>query len=227
MSIPSIGATLVTSRSFEEYVAMFALDSDDLSGTVLDCPAGASSFTATAHEAGTRATACDSAYGDRQSLLDSVRPEVERGNRYIAEHHEGFSDRFFATPDEHLGHRLTAADVFVRDFVDRPGSYVHAALPELPFGDRSFDLVLSSHLLFSYADRLDLDTHLAYLTELVRVARDQVRVFPLVPTGSTARYPHLGELRDRLAARGVDTTVTAVDYEFQRGADEMLVCRRP
>lgn len=61
----------------------------------------------------------------------------------------------------------------------------------------------------------------------LRVARDQVRVFPLVPTGSTARYPHLGELRDRLAARAVDTTVTAVDYEFQRGADEMLVCRRP
>ena len=32
-----------------------------------------------------------------------------------------------------------------------------AALPDLPFPDDAFDLVLSSHLLFTYADRLDAD----------------------------------------------------------------------
>ncbi|MFC4603216.1 methyltransferase domain-containing protein [Rhodococcus kronopolitis] len=225
-SAAGIGAMLVTSRSFEEYVAMFALGTADLSGTVLDCPAGASSFTAGAHRVGTRATACDIAYGNPRAVLDSLRPEVERGNRYIAAHPDGYSDRFFGGPAEHLAHRLAAAELFTHDFLARPESYVHAALPELPFDDRSFDLVLSSHLLFSYADRLDVETHLVYLTELLRVARDQIRIFPLVPTGSSARYPQLGELRELLGARGVDTTVTEVDYEFQRGGTEMLVCRR-
>ena len=42
----------------------------------------------------------------------------------------------------------------------------------------------SSHLLFSYADRLDRAFHVASLRELARVGRE-VRVFPLVPMGMT------------------------------------------
>jgi len=76
---------------------------------------------------------------------------------------------------------------------------VAAALPTLPFPDRSFDLVLSSHLLFSYTDRLDVAFHLAALLELARVSRGQVRVFPLVDYNGHPQPTLLDQLPPRPA----------------------------
>jgi len=99
-------------------------------------------------------------------------------------------------------------------------NYVTASLPTLPFTDGRFDLVLSSHLLFCYADRPDREFHLASLRELARVGRD-VRVFPLVPMGM-AESPELAPVRAALASAGLRTIVHPVDYEFQRGGNTML-----
>jgi hypothetical protein len=85
--------------------------------------------------------------------------------------------------------------------------------------------VLSSHLLFSYADRLDLAFHREAIAELMRVARGQLRIFPLV--GSPVPHPLLGELLDQLAADGISGQVVAVDYEFHAGGNQMLVCSKP
>ena len=73
-----------------------------------------------------------------------------------------------------------SAVAFSRDLIAHPARYVDASLPGLPFPDGRFDLVLSSHFLFTYADRLDLEFHRAALLELHRVARRKVRVFPLL-----------------------------------------------
>lgn len=101
-----------------------------------------------------------------------------------------------------------------------PARYVPAALPALPFPDQSFDLVLSSHFLFTYADRLDLEFHRAALSELHRVARGEVRVFPLLEQGGR---PVLDLLSRLLATPGIPYRVQRVGYEFQRGGNEMLV----
>ena len=53
----------------------------------------------------------------------------------------------------------------------------------------------------------------------------EARVFPLLDTELTV-YPRLDELRAGLAAEGVESEVRPVPYEFQRGADRMLVCAR-
>ncbi|MFC9089476.1 hypothetical protein [Nocardiopsis dassonvillei] len=66
---------------------------------------------------------------------------------------------------------------------------------------RSFDLVLSSHLLFSYGALIDEDFHRCALPELVRVARWQVRLFPVVPHTSGERYGALDRLREWLEGR--------------------------
>ena len=99
-----------------------------------------------------------------------------------------------------------------------------AALPGLPFDDGAFRLVLSAYLLFAYPDHLDEEGHERALRELLRVAREEVRVFPLIDT-AYVRHPALDDLRRRLAADGVDSEVRRVDYEFQRGGDEVLVLR--
>ncbi|MDQ6667036.1 MAG: class I SAM-dependent methyltransferase [Thermoproteota archaeon] len=52
--------------------------------------------------------------------------------------------------------------------------YVKAALHRLPFDDKSFDLVLSGHFLFTYADKFDFDFHLSSMLELFRVSSKEV-----------------------------------------------------
>ena len=44
----NVGNFLISARSFEEYLAMFALTELDLRGDILDCPGGGASFTARA-----------------------------------------------------------------------------------------------------------------------------------------------------------------------------------
>ena len=121
--------------------------------------------------------------------------------------------------------RLRAMNEFLRDFDagKQQGRYLPWLLPKLDFPDGCFDLALCSHLLFSYADRLDHGFHLASIVELVRVARE-VRIHPLVPFGfdSNPELPGLIAELDRLDVRA---TVLPVDYEFQRGGHSMLACR--
>lgn len=50
-------------RTFEEYLDMFSVSEKELQGKkILDCPAGACSFTAMGSELGLDVTACDIAY---------------------------------------------------------------------------------------------------------------------------------------------------------------------
>lgn len=171
-------------------------------------------------------TACDAAYFefDATEIAGACVAHTDRGNRYVRAHADEYSWTFFADPDDHQRHRRQAVDRFVADSRENPQRYVGARLPSLPFADRSFDLVLSSHLLFCYADDLDYDFHLRAINELVRVSRIEVRIFPLVPMGSAQLYPRLDELRADLLKVGITCGVVEVDYEFQKGANQMLVC---
>ncbi|MEV6220771.1 hypothetical protein AB0M13_03880 [Nocardia fluminea] len=63
--------------------------------------------------------------------------------------------------------------------------------------------------------------------ELARVATAEVRLFPLTPIGSSKRYPRLEQLLADLSEAGIRSRIAGVDYEFQAGADEMLVCQVP
>ncbi|SEF27444.1 Methyltransferase domain-containing protein [Amycolatopsis pretoriensis] len=216
-----IGAILVSSRSLDEYRRMFALTDGDLAGRLLDCPGGAAGFTAEVNAAGGTAVACDPVYAHpveqvRATALESLR----RGYAYHQANPDEYVWTYFRDPEHYLRARTGSVELFARDRGAHPENYVEAALPELPFADGQFDLVLSSHLLFSYADRYDREFHLASLRELARVGRE-VRVFPLVPMGS-AENPELAAVRAELAAAGLPTTVRRVGYEFQRGGDTMM-----
>lgn len=219
---------LISSRSLGEYRAMFGLTGDDLAGRILDCPGGAAAFTAEVNELGGDAIACDIAYFDHsgEELAAVAESEADRGNRYVRAHADRYEWTYFADPDEHRHVRQRAAQRFAADIRRYPERYVPARLPSLPFPDRSFDLVLSSHLLFSYADTLDYSFHVEAIIELMRVTSGELRIFPLVATGSSERYPRFDDLLADLRSHGIAGHAVKVDYEFQRGADHMLVCRR-
>jgi hypothetical protein len=225
---PDIGRTLISARSYDEYVAMFALTEGDLSGSVLDCPGGASSFTAEAAVRGAAAVAVDPAYAaDPRWLAQHAVDEARRGNRHTARSPGSYRWTFFADIDDHRRQRLASAERFGADLRTCPSRYVAAALPRLPFADASVDLVLSSHLLFMYADRLSLELHVAAAAEMARVARREVRIFPLISDAGTPTDDLVDAVRHGVAAAGFASAVRPAPYEFARGGNQMLVITRP
>ncbi|MEE1752727.1 methyltransferase domain-containing protein [Streptomyces sp. SP18CS02] len=215
---------LVSARSFDEYRAMFALSDDDLALRVLDCPGGAASFVAEAGSRGTDAVAVDPQYGPGRKLLGTLAlREIEHKHAYVADNAARFVWDWFGSPERFTRLRARAARAFTADIAARPDRYVAGALPRLPFADRSFDLVLSSHLLFSYGAQLSEEFHLSALIELVRVARREVRLYPVVLHADDRRYAPLGRLRSALDALGVSSRLNRVDYAFQPGGDQVLI----
>jgi hypothetical protein len=213
---------LVTARSYDEYAAMFDLDARPPDGLVVDCCAGASSFVAGLAERGGTGLAVDPVYSaDRARLTTSVHSGAYGAGRILTEHADRFVWRWYGSLERRERMRERAAARFVEDIGRRPHAYLAGRLPRLPVRDRAARLVLCSHLLFTWSDRLDLDWHRAALHEMLRVGAE-VRVFPLVVQGTGDPVPFLGRLVDELRAGGYGVDLRRVPYEFQRGADRML-----
>lgn len=216
-------------RTYDEYLRIFDLREDLLSEVdVLDCPAGASSFTAESQRKGFSVTACDVLYNlSTEDLVRKGREDI----CHVFERFDEVSDlyvwKYYKNKEEVIGLRTKALALFAEDLTEglKKGTYVQSRLPRLPFPDRRFDLVLSGHFLFLYGDRLDIDFHISCIRELLRVCSDEVRIFPL--TGLDARpYPHLYEILCRFRSEGVDASVAKVPFEFQRGANMMMKLRK-
>ncbi|MBO1413490.1 methyltransferase domain-containing protein [Streptomyces sp. FH025] len=215
---------LVSARSFADYRAMFALTDRDLEQRILDCPAGAASFVAEAGRRGVDAVAVDREYAfHREELGLLVELETRFKRPALVREAADFVWSWYADPDELVCQWIANARLFRADIAARPERYLAGELPELPFADGSFDLVLCSHLLFSYGNRLGEDFLRAGLLELARVARSEVRVFPVTVYDTGERHPGLDRLREDLDGLGIGSRVERVAYEFQPGSDELLV----
>ena len=103
--------------------------------------------------------------------------------------------------------------------------YIPVTLPSLPFKDGEFDILLSAHFLFMYADRLDYQFHIKTINELLRVTKEEIRIFPLVDLEGK-RYEHLDKLINYLADNGCTVEEVKVPYEFQTNANSMLKIKK-
>jgi hypothetical protein len=213
-------------RSFEEYTAMFLLTDADLAGRILGCGDGPASFNAEASRRGSAVVSCDPLYA-----FSTAEIEARIGATYgqVIEQTRKNQSEFVweAIPSvEELGRvRMAAMHAFLADYPAglAEGRYVIGELPSLPFPTGQFNLALCSHLLFLYSQALDEAFHHASLLELCRVAQE-VRVFPLLTFGG-AVSPHLEGTLALLRAAGKQVSMERVNYEFQRGACEMLRIR--
>jgi hypothetical protein len=122
--------------------------------------------------------------------------------------------------------RMLAMTIFLRDYEQgiKCGRYINASLPKLPFEDEEFDLALCSHYLFLYSEHVNQEQHILSMRELCRVA-SEVRVYPLLSIGSNKQSPHLEPVVSALNDSGISVSLVPVEYEFQRGATEMLVAK--
>jgi SAM-dependent methyltransferase len=210
-------------RSFDEYGRMFALTDQDLEGTILGCGDGPASFNAEGTRRGLTIVSCDPLY---RVDAAAIRTQIDSTYEQIMEQmRRNMSDYVWTTiPSlDALGHtRLQAMQTFLSDYDGGKAQrrYIDAELPTLPFDTASFDLAVCSHLLFLYSMQLTSEFHRAALDELCRVARE-VRMFPLVELGGTPS-PHVEPVRAHLVSRGFDVSIETVDYEFRRGANQMM-----
>ena len=220
-------------RSKAEYGAMFGLTDGELSGRILDCAGGPSSFNAELTEEGSSVISCDPIYRfSAEDISKRVEETYADVTRNVRENADAFVWTHAGSPEQHAEVRMVAMRRFLEDFPEgfEEGRYVEAGLPDLPFGVDSFDLALCSHFLFTYSSQLSEEFHLASILEMFRVARE-VRVFPLLTSsvhrGDDAgeRSIHLGPVMNELGNRGYEARVERVPYEFQKGGNEMLRVR--
>lgn len=212
-------------RTFDEYLKIFGLDENILKeGPVLDCAAGAASFSAEARQLGIDATACDIMYGlSFERLLQKGEDDLAHVFEKIKDVSHLYTWKYYKDMADVVRHRKKALDLFTGDFQKgyQDRRYVRCVLPEISFPDGAFNLVLSGHFLFLYGDRLDLDFHKACLKELVRVTRKEVRIFPLL--GLDAKpYPYMDEILSFLETLGVNAEMEEVPFEFFSGATKMM-----
>ena len=222
---------------------MLALAPDQLRGlSILDVASGPGSFVSESLRAGLDVTGCDPLYGgdpetitaQGQADIDACREQIRRNPGSLV---YGDIEAFYRA-------KHAALDRFSADFKERRGEgrYVAGALPELPFSDRSFDLVVTANFLMVYAPLVDggmhdgnefgLSFHLQSVEELARVTRGELRIPGMHTwTQPPARHPYCQPMMDRLASLGFrpelvasvyDDGCTAKDHSF----NHVLVARR-
>ena len=212
-------------RNLIEYKKMFALTSEDLNSKILGCGDGPSSFNQELTASNGDITSIDPIYQfSKKQIKERIEQTSSIVSKQLRENQDDFIWSDIGSVDELIDLRLKAMQNFLDDyeFGKSEGRYIHQELPKLSFEDDSFDLVLSSHFLFLYSEHFDLEFHIDSILEMCRVSKKEVRVFPIYDLNNS-RSKHLKPILDLLDDKGFKTKIVKTEYEFQKGACEMLV----
>ena len=217
-------------RTLEEYRHIFDLDLDALKrDKVLDTASGSSSFAAEANARGINVTASDPMY-DRSAISLGRIGSMDIENVIARARHaeSSFKFSYYDSMDAVYRSRFKALQGFLEDYPGgrAMGRYVSGSLPELPFEDNSFDVVLNGHFLFLYAERLGDAFVFNAVSELLRVSRRSVYLYPLIQLNGR-RYPKLDELVKNMQTKGVHSEFRNLQFEFFKGANQCLQLYQP
>lgn len=212
----------------EDYVNMFDLNQTELHNMrFLDYAGALNGFTREMMRDNLKAVCVDPLY---HLLPNQLEGKIELAclnfERYLQDSHDqillGKSDieREVAKRRE-----IAIGTLEYYESAKRAGYYRARVLPDLGFEDKSFDMALCSHFLFTYSDILSEDFHIASILELARVAY-QVRIFPLVDSGGELSE-NLGPILARLQQEGLAAEVRKVEHKFQRIGNAMLLVGAP
>lgn len=211
-------------RSFDEYRRMFSLTDADIRKRILGCADGPASFNAELTAKGGSVVSTDPLY---KCSVDQIRQRIEVTLPEMVEQTKRNMNEFVWSDDlpdvdALVRYRLEAMERFLEDYETgrAAGRYVAAELPAVPFAADSFDLALCSHFLFLYSEQLSAQFHLDSIRSMIPVA-EEVRVFPLMELGSKPSR-HIESVAAILSEEGNHVTIENVEYEFQRGGNQMM-----
>lgn len=213
-------------RSFKEYCRMFNLEIEALPDSILDCGAGPSNFCSVANSRGSRVVAVDPLYrfppDEIEKRFQQVVPNILN---MMKENADQFLFDRFETPEDVIKGRQNSMERFLDDYAERDAEerYRASSVEDLEFDDGEFRLALSSHFLFLYDRQLSTDFHEQVIREVLRVA-EELRIFPLRNFRAEISS-HVQPVAETLTTEGYEIEVHEVDYEFQKGANQMLLIR--
>jgi hypothetical protein len=201
-------------RTFEEYRRYFLLDPARLvRKRVLDVAGGVSSFCAEANELAIQVTSFDPIYSlSPQKITERSGPDLESVHRTIGQV-PTYRWGYYKNPDYMRQLRERAFTLFLSDYTTHPERYVAGELPKVPFANGEFDLTLVSYFLFAYQDRLDYAFHRDSILEIMRVTRDEARIYPTV-TFEAQPSDYIPMLRSDPALQRFEFTEIKTDFEF-------------
>lgn len=213
-------------RNLEEYTKMFALSENDMQQKIISFGDGPASFNAEMTAQQHSVISLDPVYQfSEKELQQRIAETKEMVIAQTLQHAENFVWKQIRDVDELAHIRMEAMELFLNDFEmdKKERRYIAHALPErTDFADLSFDMGLSSHFLILY-DQLGLDFHLQSITEMLRVCRE-VRIFPLLNLNAERSKVLDGIMRHFAPEYRLD--IVKVEYEFQKGGNEMLRIKR-
>ncbi|MGC9516695.1 MAG: methyltransferase domain-containing protein [Methanomicrobiales archaeon] len=218
----NIEGPIFIGRSWQEYIKMFNLHGNVLGeGKILDCAAGASSFTAKMNQEGYDITALDEIYDKSPDYLQNkCKKHLQVLINALSTMEGHFLWGYFQDLADLKRKRMKACCDFAADYKKNHGkNYIKADITQIPYNDNSFSLVLCSHLLFIYDHRLSYDFHKKSILEMLRVGKE-VRIYPLVKHKSK-KSEYLTSIMDDLSP-SADLELVNVDYEFRKGGNQML-----
>lgn len=214
-------------RSYDEYVAMFALTETELRLRILSCGDGPAAFNAELTKRGGNIVSIDPVYVfNATQIRNRIDETYDTVMAQMQKNQGNYVWNSILTLAQLGRVRMSAMETFLADFDvgKQNGRYIAGELPILASDEGQFDIALSSHFLFLYSDHLSAEFHLQSLREMLRVAQE-VRVFPLLMLNG-ALSSHIAFVQQELAKDGCSVEIKQVHYEFQKGGNEMLVIKR-
>ncbi|MBP1989279.1 class I SAM-dependent methyltransferase [Paenibacillus eucommiae] len=222
----------MTCRTFEEYVSMFALKPHLYQGErVLDVAGGASSFTAEACSRGILAEAVDPMYiKSVEQIQEHGVQEIKVSTAKLRDLQHLYNWEYYGDIAQHQAGREKSLKLFLDDYAreDAALRYHRGRLPELPFEEGMFALVLCSHFLFLYEEQFDFAFHLEAVGELLRICKSggEVLIYPLL-NFRTEQYSRLDELLETLQQDGNLVELVTTELPFLPNSKYFMKIRKP
>ncbi len=213
-------------RNLEEYSRIFKLSDSDYQSRIISFGDGPASFNFEMTNLNRKVISLDPIY---QFTKDELTQRIAETKETILEQTRTNQDNFVWTNIKSIQEleqiRMDAMNNFIDDFDlgKTQKRYIYHELPNpTNYSDLSFDLGLSSHFLILYS-QLGLDFHIKSISEMLRIC-NEIRIFPILNLNAV-KSEVLDGIIDYFQPNFV-ISIISVDYEFQKGGNQMLQIKR-
>jgi len=192
---------------------------------VMDVAGGVSSFCAEANALGINVTSFDPIYSlPSDKIMERSEPDLESVYQAIGSVLT-YRWGYYKNPEYMRELRQRASIIFLSDYKAHPERYVAGELPRLSFADGEFDLTLVSYFLFAYQHQLGYEFHRESMLEIMRVTKDEARIYPTV-TFEAQPSEYIPMLRSDPTLQHFEFTEIKTDFEFLVNSNFFLRIRR-
>jgi len=208
--------------SMADYCQIFDLSDEDLTGNILDYPAGISSFNAEMQAKGRTILSGDPMYDFSYEKIAAYAEQLIQINAaHLREHSQILRQSSSQLLEVVLTDWEKSKRIFLEDY--KKGKieerYKFMKLPHLPFEDYTFDIALCSAHLFHTELTRDASRE-ALVKELCRVSKE-VRVFPLLDEKGSVTDA-LGRVMLNFQKLNYGIKISEVPYHQMKGGNAML-----